>query len=258
MERWTDVADLELSTRDTTAGYVRRTINPAFGDMPLRKLQHRVDILDRLYTHLRRCNQLCDSRPFVEHKVVGPHVCEATKCRPHRCKPMSPAAVRRIHAILSASLSYAVSWGRIEKNPAEYAHPPRLKRRRARPPEAEQVARLLNLAWETAVELAMFLWLATTTGARRGELVGLRWSAVDLEAGLIRIENNYVVRAGQHELKETKTDTDRRLSLDALTIQMLTDFHEQRTAALAPAHLTLGTEGDQSRDSPAHASASSC
>jgi hypothetical protein len=117
MERWMDVADLELSTRDTTAGYVRRAINPALGDMPLRKLQHRVDILDRLYTHLRRCNQLCDSRPFVEHKVAGPHVCEAARCPPHRCKPMSPAAVRRIHAILSASLGYAVSWGWIEGSP---------------------------------------------------------------------------------------------------------------------------------------------
>ena len=51
---------------------------------------------------------------------------------------MAPATVRRVHAILSTSMSYAVSWGWIERNPAKYAHPPKLKRRRARPPEAEQ------------------------------------------------------------------------------------------------------------------------
>jgi integrase len=85
---------------------------------------------------------------------------------------MSPASIRWIHGILSPALGYAVSWGWIEKNPTEYAHPPKLKRRRARPPEAEQVARLLNLAWETSVEFAMFLWLATTTGACRGVVVG--------------------------------------------------------------------------------------
>ena len=45
-----------VSTAYATVGYVRRTIVPALGDMPLRKLPHRVDILDRLYTHLRRCN----------------------------------------------------------------------------------------------------------------------------------------------------------------------------------------------------------
>jgi len=47
LDRWTEVVDHELSTASTTAGYVRRTIRPALGDMPLRKLQHRVDILDR-------------------------------------------------------------------------------------------------------------------------------------------------------------------------------------------------------------------
>ncbi len=119
-----EVVDHELSTASTTAGYVRRTIRPALGDMPLRKLQHRVDILDRLYTHLRRCNRLCDSSPA--RKAGGPGAEE-----PHVCRPMSPGAVRRVHAILSAALNYAVSWGWIERNPADYAHPPKLARRRA-------------------------------------------------------------------------------------------------------------------------------
>jgi len=42
-----EVVDHELSTAETTAGYIRRTLRPALGDMPLRKLQHRVDVLDR-------------------------------------------------------------------------------------------------------------------------------------------------------------------------------------------------------------------
>ncbi len=60
LDRWVEVADHELTTRETNEGYIRRTLKPALGEMPLRKLQHRVDILDRLYTHLRRCNALCD------------------------------------------------------------------------------------------------------------------------------------------------------------------------------------------------------
>ncbi|WP_214404509.1 hypothetical protein [Pseudonocardia lacus] len=57
------------------------------GDWQLRKLQHRVDVLDRLYTHLRRCN-ICDSSPA------------AAGGEPHICKPMSPGAIRRLNAIL--------------------------------------------------------------------------------------------------------------------------------------------------------------
>jgi len=242
LDRWMEVVDHELTTAETTAGYVRRTLKPALGDMTLRKLQHRVDIIDRLYTHLRRCNVLCDGRPFVQHKVSGEHDCARTQCVPHRCRPMSPGAVRRVHAILSAALNYAVSWGWIERNPAEHAHPPKLPKRRAQPPEPGQVAQLLNAAGETDPELAVFLWLAVTTGARRGELVAMRWSNVDTDRGLLLIGNNYVVRQGERRLKGTKTDAERRLSLDSVTVQLLLSFHAAREAGLSTARLALGDD----------------
>jgi integrase len=71
LDRWVEVADHELTTRETNEGYIRRTLKPALGEMTLRKLQHRVDILGRLYTHLRRCNVLCDGRPFVTPPARG-------------------------------------------------------------------------------------------------------------------------------------------------------------------------------------------
>lgn len=232
LDRWMEVVDHELSTAETTAGYVRRTLKPALGEMSLRKLQHRVDILDRLYIHLRRCNQLCDG------KTVTPrHGASATG--PHVCRPMSPGAVRRVHAIISAALNYAVSWGWIERNPADYAHPPKLAKRRAQPPRPEQVAALLNKAAEVDEELAVFLWLAVTTGARRGELCALRWSDLELERGLLRLASNYVVRSGQRRLKDTKTGEERLLSLDSASVQVLRDFHQARVAALTHARVAL-------------------
>jgi hypothetical protein len=65
LDRWMETVDHELSTAETSAGYIRRTIKPALGDMPIRNLQHRVDILDKLYAHLRRCNQLCTARRML-------------------------------------------------------------------------------------------------------------------------------------------------------------------------------------------------
>jgi len=239
LDRWMDVAGHEVTTAHTVSHYVHRTIIPAIGDMKLRKIQHRVDLLDRFYTHLTRCGALCTSEPRTDHTVSGPHDCAAEGCGPHVCRGMAPATVRQIHAILSAAFGYAVSWGWMDKNPAQHAHPPKIRRRRARPPQAEQVAQLLNLAWDTSVELAMFLWLAVVTGARRGELAALRWNSVDLRAATLRVEVNYVVRGGRRRLKGTKTDEDRPLSLDTLTVRMLTDFRAQRAAALAPARLTL-------------------
>lgn len=60
----------------------------------------------------------------------------------------------------------------------------------------------------------MFVWLAMTAGARRGELCVLRWDDVDIDAGVLTI------RSGIGE-EDTKTDGQRRIALDALTITLL-------------------------------------
>src|SRR4051812_35361646 len=81
LDRWVEAVDHELSTRETNEGYIRRTLKPALGDMPLRKLQHRVDILDRLYPRLRRCNALCDGRPSIDHRRAdSAHDCASVRC----------------------------------------------------------------------------------------------------------------------------------------------------------------------------------
>jgi integrase len=85
----------------------------------------------------------------------------------------------------------------------------------------------------------VFLWLAVTTGARRGELVALRWSDLDLDRGVLRLATNYVVRSGQRQLKGTKTGEERLLSLDTASVSLLMDLHAARSAALVTAALSL-------------------
>jgi integrase len=69
LERYMTIAELDLSTRESYEGYIRRTIVPALGRMKLRKL--RGPILDTFYARLRRCGDpVCTGRPFVEHRNV--------------------------------------------------------------------------------------------------------------------------------------------------------------------------------------------
>ncbi len=103
-----DAADHQLNTRVTNEIYIRRVLLPTLGSMPLRKLQHRVDIIDRLYTHLRRCSELCDGRPFTVHTLSDAHNCATAKCQPHICRPMASSTVRRIHATLFSALFSAL------------------------------------------------------------------------------------------------------------------------------------------------------
>jgi integrase len=95
-------------------------------------------------------------------------------------RPMAPATVRQIHAILRRALDQAARWGWIPANPAALASPPRLGSAEIRPPTPEEVSRLLETAYEADPDFAVLLWLAATTGARRGELCALRWGSIDL------------------------------------------------------------------------------
>jgi integrase len=254
LDRYLDVADLEVSTREAHEGYIRRTIKPVLGEVRVRKL--RADALDVLYAHLKKCSRLCGRLPKTEHYTDGEHACDQRcgplrdhrtprphqcdeRCRLHTCKPMAPASILRIHAIISASLNMAVRYEWIDRNPAEKATPPRARKREPDPPSPAQAARLLNEVWQEDEEFGLYLWTAFTTGARRGELLALRENRFDFEAREVTFARNYLVKQGQRIEKDTKTGEGRRLSLDPLTCELFAEHFRRRRMALAATGVTV-------------------
>jgi len=67
LSRYLEAAELEHSTRESYAGYVRRTILPALGSTEMRKV--RGPMLDTLYARLRRCGDpsCLSGRAFIRH-----------------------------------------------------------------------------------------------------------------------------------------------------------------------------------------------
>jgi integrase len=207
LARWLEVADLAWSTRVTYQGYIDRTILPALGHVPLRRLD--TAALDRFYTTLRARGGAGD-------------------------KPLAAATVRQVHAILRRALGQAARWGWLPANPAALASPPRPGPVDLRPPTPEEVSGLLEVAYEADPDFAVPLWLAATTGARRGELCALRWSNVDLATGELVIVRNLIVRGGQLIEKDTKTHAARRIALSDDSIALLEE-HRRRCAERAQA-----------------------
>jgi integrase len=75
----------------------------------------------------------------------------------------------------------------------------------------------------------VLVWLAMTTGMRRGELVGLRFTRLDLDAEVIDLRRNWV---GGKE-KDTKTHQNRRIALDTETVVLLKEHRKRVEARLS-------------------------
>ncbi len=137
--------------------------------------------------------------------------------RGSRGRPLSPATIRRIHGILRRALQQGVRWGWLGVNPAAAASPPRVPRVEVKPPTPNDLARVLRLAETRDPELVVFVRVSAATGARRSELVALRWSDVDLDRCVVSIERGIVMGPNGLVEKDTKTHQARRVALDEAT-----------------------------------------
>jgi integrase len=209
LEAWFDHArdDLSPKTVRETRGYLDRNLIPGLGGVRLDHL--RVDDVDRYYRRLR-----------------------TTGGRSGR--PLAPATIRRIHGILRRALSQGVRWGWVASNVAASASPPRVPVSTIKPPATEEIAALFAIASKDDPAFACYLLLAAATGARRSELIALRWSDVDLAGGVVRIARAIVFGVVGLVEKGTKNHSVRTVALDPLTVGELA-AHGARAKDLAAA-----------------------
>ena len=198
LEQWFDFAarDFSPKTVKETRGFIDRNLLSALGTVPLSKLK--AGDLDRFYRKL---------------SVDGES----------RSGPLAPGTVRRIHGILRRALGQGLKWGWIGVNPAVATTPPRVPQPDINPPSCAEVARLLRRAAATSPELACFLMLWAATGARRSEIVALRWSDVDLPNRTVAISRGVVTGPDGLVEKDTKSHAARRIALDESAVVVLAD-----------------------------------
>jgi integrase len=192
--------------------YIDNPIIPAIGSLSASKLT--ANELDRFYRHLLEVGA-----------SNGPY---------------APATIRRVHGIIRRALTQGVRWGWISRNPAIDASPPRVPLRDMKPPSPSEVVKLFRLAQKSDPDLATFIVLAASSGARRGELIALRWKDIDFTRGTLSIERGIVLVDGQLIEQGTKTHQSRRITLDSATLETL-KLHRTRmeeSAALVGATIS--------------------
>lgn len=228
INKYLEVANLDPSTR---RGYQRNFHNhvaPLFGDQPVGKID--AQILDSFYAELARCRAHCDGKRRTAHRTAATHACDH-RCNLHKCEPLAPSSIRRIHFLLSGAFTRALRWGWITINPATMAQPPPEPTPTPEPPTPAEAARILSAAREDP-DWHTFLWTAMTTGARRAELCALRWRHVDLASATLKVKKSIDQNGAETAEKDTKTHQHRRIALDPVTVKLLRE-HKTRTEEVA-------------------------
>jgi integrase len=201
---WLPAKRLEL--RPTTAHryewMITHYVLPRLGSIPLRRL--RVDHLEDLYRELLH-----------------------TKGR--RGTGLAPKTVHNVHIMIRSSLRMAVRRRLASVNVADAAAAPRF--RSAIPPMRSWTVAQLKLFLDAAHRERLYpaLRLSAMTGMRRGEVLGLTWSAIDFEQRRLTI--NTAIQLLDSRIIEVppKTRASRRsVDLDRDTCAVLEAWHDQQ------------------------------
>jgi integrase len=183
------VSDRKESTRELYANLSRRHLEPEpFGATRLDRL--RPSDIEGLVLAMRAKTK---PRPTQDDAPV---------------RALSDSTIRQTYTVLRAGLDGAVRDGLLARNPAALVKRPGIERTEARHLEAFDVTRLLKSA--EGLRYRTVLVLIAATGLRRGEALALRWSDLDLNAGLLKVAGT-LGRVGRRlVMSEPKSARSRR------------------------------------------------
>jgi integrase len=154
---------------------------------------------------------------------------------------LAASSIRQVHWILSGAYKRAVRWRWVAHNPLTETEPPAPPRPDPRPPSAGEAAQIL-LEASSDPDWATFIWLAMTTGARRGELCALRLRHVDLDNAAINLRASVGQIGTRVWEKDTKTHQQRRVAIDPDTVEVLRMHLARAEEEAAAIGATLGPD----------------
>jgi len=141
---------------------------------------------------------------------------------------LSNKTVLRYHRYISIVLAQAVKEGIIPFNPAARAEPPKAERKEANYMQQSDLAAILSALELEPIKWQMLVHLLLITGARRGEILGLKWRNVDFENSRIYICSSiyYTPDKGVYESPPKTESSKRYVALPSDTMAFLKRYQK--------------------------------
>lgn len=141
-------------------------------------------------------------------------------------KILSGSSIKKYHAVLSSALQDAVQWQMIESNPAGRIKPPRASKKEMPFLDPDQALSVLSALEKEPIKYQTLIALDAFTGLRRGEMLGLQWSCINLENAVLAVKQSLQYIPGKGlSLKSPKNKTSNRLiSLTPYMVSLLKKY----------------------------------
>jgi integrase len=145
---------------------------------------------------------------------------------------LSPPTVKYVHSVLRSALAQAVRDGLVQRNVATLVRPPRGPRKEAAYLDLDEARTLLDAAKDDRLHA---LWVVAISLGLRRELLGLRWSSVDLPGSMLRVRETVQRLRGEGlVIDETKSiRSNRTLPLPRMTADALIRHRARQDAERA-------------------------
>ena len=220
---------LRPSTFKTSQGFLKNHIKPQIGSVPLTEL-----------TSL-------DLQRFYKHLLDGGRVdrIEAKK----KPKGLAPKTVRNIHQMIGSAYNLAREQKLVTRNPTQGCALPKVEHKEMKTLTADQLSAFFQAARDSGVYELYYLDLAT--GLRRGELLGLKWTDVDFDRRVVKVQRAISRQNGKVVEAPLKTKNAYRtlpLSADAISVLM----HQRRKTGSSEWVFPSPSGGPMSPDSVLH------
>lgn len=170
---------------------------------------------------LRRLNEYLGSHTLQSMTAVQVEACY----RDMLDSGLSAKTVRNTHTVLRKAVGDAERLGLVARNVVASAQPPRARRPQIATWSVDELSSALEHM--RGSRLFMPVLLLATTGMRRGEVLGLRWSDINLDGSTLMIQQSRTAVNGAPVVSDPKTAGSRRsVWLDDLTVAELRAHYE--------------------------------
>ncbi len=179
-------------------------------NITLKDICHKIGINEKTYTQLRNFRKVSFQTAIKVSDAAGIKLDKLFDVIGND-KGLSEATIKQHHAVIHSALQKAVEWQLLYSNPADRVRPPKVQKKEARHLNDEQVKQLLNALQEEPLKYQVLVFMDLVTGMRRGELMALKWSDIDLNKNIVEVKKSirYVPGKGM-TIKQPKNESSIR------------------------------------------------